>query len=380
MSRYIGTHSVKGLEFCPGSAPAAGDILTVSAGATASGPGTLSSFQLNGVFGSGLDGVATFDGSTAVTGATRSGSTYTLARDVSYSSATVSTGVTVNTGGFRMFVSGTLTLAGTAVINRDGNPGANASGTSGAVKASGLPSGSVGNVTLGGSGGQANDSPNGAAAHANGTAGGTGASPTSAKGGAGGTGMTGGAGGTSPSPPQTGGAGGAGGNVTTSPSLVSFDNIRDILLPYDIINTRWINGGAGGGNGGSGAGNDGTGSGTGGGAGLGAQGGGVLVLCAAIISASGWTGRISANGGAGGNGGNCQAGGGSDRPGDGGGGGGGGGGVCIVLYRVISAGTLTSGTNVTAAGGAVGNGGAGGGWSASGGTAGSTGTVILMRC
>src|ERR1044071_1613149 len=82
------------------------------------------------IFGDGRDGTATFNGSNTVTGATRVGSVYTLTRNVFYNSVTISSTVTVKTGGFKLFCKGTFTNNG-GVIHADGIPG-DSSGIGGA--------------------------------------------------------------------------------------------------------------------------------------------------------------------------------------------------------------------------------------------------------
>src|SRR3990167_8396228 len=99
---------------------------------------TLYTLNDNGYFsfGDGSDGTAVFNGTDAVTGATRSGTDYTLTRDVYYTDATLSTGVTLNPAGYRIFGSGTLTLNGTGLIRRNGVAGG--AGTSATTQAKGL--------------------------------------------------------------------------------------------------------------------------------------------------------------------------------------------------------------------------------------------------
>jgi hypothetical protein len=66
---------------------------------------------VNGLFGDGSDGDVTI-----------SGGLTTLTRDMYYHNLTINAGQ-LNPGGFRVFVSGTLTLSFDASIARDGNPG-----------------------------------------------------------------------------------------------------------------------------------------------------------------------------------------------------------------------------------------------------------------
>jgi len=82
-----------------------------------------------GLFGDGSDGDVTITKSTFVT------------RDMYYNNLTIESGQTFNPNGFRIFVSGTLTLNKGARISRDGNDGSE--GYGGAALSAG---------TLGGSG------------------------------------------------------------------------------------------------------------------------------------------------------------------------------------------------------------------------------------
>jgi hypothetical protein len=97
-------------------------------------------------YGDGTDGTVTFDGSTAVAGWTRSGSTYTADRDTYFSGATVNNGVTLVTNAYRVHVNGTLTNHGN--INNDGA----SSSTTGTLN-TGKPSNTAAPDSFGGSGG-----------------------------------------------------------------------------------------------------------------------------------------------------------------------------------------------------------------------------------
>ena len=76
-----------------------------------------------GMFGPGSDGSPTLDGTAAVAWASKSGSVYTMTRDVFCANLTVNSGVTLNTAGTRIFCAGAFANAGTVQNN-----GANASG------------------------------------------------------------------------------------------------------------------------------------------------------------------------------------------------------------------------------------------------------------
>jgi hypothetical protein len=143
--RLVGPQGAQGPLGGQGPAGASG-----SAGA----PGA-AGIGIGGIFGNGADGSQSISGNT------------TLTRDMYYANLTVNPGVNLDTGGFRIFVSGTLTLEGGSSISRDG-PSATASSP-----AAGLTPGS-----LGGSGGGANMGlcAGGGASNSLGGAGGTGAS------------------------------------------------------------------------------------------------------------------------------------------------------------------------------------------------------------
>lgn len=99
-----GTRGPKGLAGAPGSTGTAGQ----PGAAGPSGPSGTPGVGINGIFGNGADGSATIAANT------------TLTRDTYYRDLTVGAGVTLNPGGFRIFVSGTLTLQNGARISRGG--------------------------------------------------------------------------------------------------------------------------------------------------------------------------------------------------------------------------------------------------------------------
>ncbi len=285
------------------------------------------------IFGGGTDGAAVFDGSGAVTGCSRVGSTYTATRDLFFTNATFSASVTLKMVGYRLYVNGTLNMsAAGCVIHCNG---LSASGRTAGAAAGALLS-STGAGGDGGASGGAN----------NGTAGSSITSALGAAGGAGGNGAGGGA---------------AAGTATTAASTPTDGSIYVMQslttgLLLGISGVKVVQGGSGGGGGGGG-----TGAGGGGGG-----GGGVLVVCARLVNL-GNTSVISATGGSGAAG--------SGGANAGGGGGGGGGGV-IFVYRAKAAGNDPS-SQISVANGAGGTGTAGGA-SGSNGTAGSS-YVVQVR-
>jgi hypothetical protein len=285
-----------------------------------------------GYFGDGNDGAATFDGSATPAGSTKNSSTsYTLNRDVYYTSCTVSNGVTVTAAGYRVFVNGTLTLSGTGALDNSG--GAGGSGPANATQNGGVQglAHSIGQNT--GSGGST-------VSNANGNAG---ASATTN-----GFGGAGGAGGNSSG--HTGGAGGTVAALSTNRPAQIPEAILAVTSGSGSVATRTYTSLQGGGGGGGGA-SDGSGAtNVGGGGGP----GGVVMVAANTITGSG---NIQSLGGPGGN-----------ATGTNGPGGGGGGGVVILVYGDKS--QWTGSCAVT--GGAAGTGGNGGA------VAGSSGTAIQL--
>jgi hypothetical protein len=288
-------------------------------------------------FGDGSDGAITADGTTTIAalGAAPSSSIYTLTGDVNATNLTINTGVKIKVSGYRIFVSGLLTLTGTAAIHADGGNGGNGSGGGSTGGAAGAAGGAL-NTTdeILGNGGAGGVGSAGSGSFALGT------TTTYSLGGNGGASADGG--------------GTHAGATATKTSKKSFRNVIDAINPWannaGVIVP--IKGGAGGNGGGSTA--------AGQAAGGGGGGGGTVVVAANQISFS-TTCAISANGGVGGNPEGSSA----------GAGGGGGGGAVWVIYRSLSgAGSIS---RVTATGGAAGTGGL------AGTTAGSNGTVITIQ-
>lgn len=270
-------------------------------------------------FGDGSDGAVTISVDT------------TLTRDMYYSSLTVNSAINLTTAGFKIFVSGTLSNAGT--IRHNGTAGAAGSGITSGAGGAGAAAGTLGAGATGAT--------TGAAAAAAGQAGGASATAMGESAGAGGAG-------------GTGGAGGAAGVATYAPHRNT--------APAIVYGITLITGGAGGGSGGNGS----TSGGTRGNGGGGGGGGGIVYLRASTLTN---TGTISALGGAGGAGAASVG-----TGGNGGGGGGGGGGVIYLLYRTVTLGTAT------VAGGAGGAAGANGGGTAGvAGSAGTTGRLIQFN-
>lgn len=290
---------------------------------TSPGVGTLNV----GLIGDGVDGAAVISGNT------------TLARDMYYSSLTINSGVTLNPGGFSIFVDGVLTNNGT--ISRAGNNGGNSGGAT-----AGGAGGAVAGTTVG-------TASAGAAGGAGGTGNGASGVTSGAVSGEGGTGGVGGNGGGGNGGATSGGSGGNSGVVTPR----YFRNVQ-ANWKYTAVGTFMPTGA--GGAGGAAGGGDGVNSGRGGGGG-GSAGPCIFIVCDTLVN----NGTISAPGGNGGNGGAGALG----NVGGGAGGGGGGGGKIMILANTIT----TRGT-LTAPGGNAGNGSAGAGTGVAG-TAGGAGSA-----
>jgi hypothetical protein len=242
-----GPRGATGPKGSAGLAGATGEPGTTGQSGSTGPPGV----GINGIFGNGADGNDTIAANT------------TLTRDTYYHDLTVGSGVTLNPGGFRIFVSGTLTLQNGSRISRDGND----------ATVSGPPAGLTAG-SLGGSGPGASHSLC------------LGGSTTNSLGGTGGTG------GTSPGILCPGGPATAPAAVVGGPQ--AFDAALQAVSGRTLDGVI-VSGGSGGGGGTTSSDN-------------GGAGGGVVIIAARSVSVTG-TAVISADGGA--------------SSGDGGGGGGG---------------------------------------------------------
>lgn len=278
-----------------------------------------------GAFGDGSDGDVTISAPT------------TLTHDMYYNNLVVTS--TLTTAGYRVFVRGTISGAGTV----QAGAGTAGSGVTGGAAAAGYFSNTAGS--------------NGGAASTAGTAG---TSPTYTLGSnsPAGTG-TGGASGNGNAGAASGGAGSR--NIPYEFGKLAFTTLHGVIFGQTslakIVAQPGAPGGGGGGN---------TGSNNGGAGGGGGASGGVVFIAARI-----WAGTftIKALGGAGGNG-TVGTNGGNYGGGGGGGGNGGNGGVSIVVYL-----TKTWSGTYTLTGGAAGTGAAGGTGSTTAGVIGSNGTA-----
>jgi len=310
-------------------APTSGQTLTFNGSSwIPTSPGS----SARAYFGSGTDGVATFDGTSIVLGLTPvpATKTYTMNRNIVCTNLTVDPLVTIKTSGFVIMCTGILTVNGTI-----DNSGDDAVGT---TEGLGATWAWTGGGSDGGSGLHFSGSQSGVSFINVGTN----------------------------SNVATGGTGGAGGNPANlggdrnNPSPTVFDitrftisnwlasNIAVSSSPIGSPNIISCAGGTGGGGGASPLGGPAIDGGGGGG------GGGILLICANVLAGSG---ILQANGGAGANTAGWA------------GGGGGGGGCVVIIYN-----TKPSWLGIASAGGGA----AGSGPSGTG-SAGAAGTVVYCQ-
>lgn len=295
------------------------------------------------VFGDGTDGDVTI----------ASGTT-TLTSDMYYNNLTISSGAILETAGYRIFVKGTLTNAGT--IRRNGNNGGNGGnganptgGGSAGTGATALSNGTIYGSVAGSNGGT------GGGTGSQGNAGTDGVDETES---IGVNGVRGGHGGG-----NTLDAYGAAGTITETIQPVRNSVFALLMREFSSDNTvKYIKGSAGSG-GGEGGFNYG-----GGGGGSGTPGGIILLVAKKIVN----SGTIQTNGGNGGNGGNAL----SSSGFGGGGGGGGSGGVLFIIYQ-----KLTNTGTIQSAGGSGGDAGTGDnpGEPPEDGPNGGSGNIIYLR-
>ena len=344
-----------------------------------------SKISLNFIFGDGSDGDVTISSDT------------TLTSDKFYNDLTIDVTYTLNTGGYRVYIKGTLTNNGTihnaGGVGTDATDGGDASvgtGGSGGTKGTGGVAAGIGYYITtaagkdGGNGGGGGGCPAGAGSAGTAADVNTTKSYLSDDGKAGGTGGTGGSGSC-----PVGGSGGAGGaaGTTTQATYISKTSVENQLgICFDDLTTlakfsaSGGSGGSGGGGGGASDSSNAKGGGGGGGAGSGAPGGIVYLVARTMIN----TGTISAKGGDGGIGGtggdawtltSNESGGGAG----GAGGSGGTGGILTIIYSILTnSGTITIAGGTGGAGGAGGAKAGGGGSGAGGGSIGTTGANGLL--
>jgi hypothetical protein len=304
-----------------------------------------------GVYGDGSDGELSIISNSQSSGTWVANGI--LLKDIFPNNLEISGG-DLDTGGYRIFVKGTLTINAGKEIHRNGNHGGNGNGTlqgDGGIAGAALASGTVYGSEDGKVGGDGNQV-------ASASPGVAGDNITQALGVAG---KAGGAGGDSS--PYTGGAAGAAGTVTAASSRAKSSLF---LLGYDITAGAYpqqLKGSAGSGSGGGGSA---AGAKGGGGGGSGSPGGTVWIACKTLVL----NGKISARGGNGGNGGNGTP---ANDSAGGGGGAGGNGGLIFLIYNTKSG---SGSTDVAGGNKGVKGTGYGNATAAEDGTAGAAGVVI----
>lgn len=316
-------------------------------------------------YGNGVDGSATFDGSTTIAGMVPSANVYTMVRDYFFTTVAINTGITLKPNGFRIFASTSFTDTGTVTI-AGGNGGTGGAGTDSTTNGA-TGGGSGGTVGQGYSTGTIKEPGNGIV----GTVGlnGNNITPNTKNGGAGvsevngilpnnaaGGGASGtGGGDTSTGSSSNASTAGAGGTITQTTKAAAFAVVSTLTNALGVVGCN-PTAGSGAGGGGGFSNNPGASSmaGGGGGGGSGAPGGIIWIASPSVTVNGGST--ISATGGAGGNGGKGgdASGGSSFQAGGGGGGGAGGGNGGLILF--ITANYTNNGT-VTVSAGAGGTGG-----------------------
>lgn len=309
--------------------------------------GKISPFFLPTVAGDGSDGAVNLDGTnTYAAFISKSGSVYTLLRDLCATDLTIATGVTLKPDGYAIYVKGTT--AGNGKVQFNGSSGGSATNVTGGSTVAGSAGAAA---TASGSGRFKSVAGGSGAGGRTGGGANDGVSPgTTAQVGIGSTGQNGGSGEGNVTTPGTGASAFASGAIgSTCTTFTKFGFFRFLTtLCADLTSTPsfvWLlpQGQAGGGAGG--ATSAGASKGSGGGGGGGASGG--LVVIIANNWSDTWT--YECLGGAGGNG----ATGGGAGGGGGGGGAGGNGGTVLVIYKFKSGTktyTLTGGTGGSAGG------------------------------
>lgn len=295
-------------------------------------------------FGTGSDGDVTVTTS------------ITLTNDMYYRNLTISGAGSINTSGYKIFVSDTLNLtaAGTNAITRGATSGNNGVNQTAGTAGSNLLSNTVGGGTAGTNGSPGVITGNSATSTAV-----NGQNPQN-----GGFGGQGGRGGV--------GSVGTGGNPGAAPVVANVFNFR--IFSTSLIRGSNIIFGASGGTGGTGGTGDGTNSGGGGGAG--GTGSGVIFISANKISTLGAaSGAINVAGGAGGSGATRTVG----NVGGGAGGGGAGGGWAYIAYKEKLDASATDIIDASGGAGGAGGSGVGTGLGAPGGTGGAGGRITIFN-
>jgi hypothetical protein len=349
----IGTYGSNAIHFVVNNG--ATDAMTItSAGVVQVAGNPVSALgSVSALFGSGADGTVTI-----------SSGTTTLTRDMMYANLTISGTGSLVTNGYRVFVSGTLTItnAPAAAITSSASAGNNASGATGGTTPS-TPTGSwpkLPYIFVTATGGTGSTTTGTAGTQASGAVGTLNLGSPGA-GGAGGTGVSAGASGVSAQTTSTNAY-----NFASFPIDYTIMRLSAGSTPASILSGLY---GGGGGQGGGDATNAG-----GGGGGPGAPAS-FIQLQARFINrgASTTAAAIQAKGGNGGNGANGVAG----TAGGGGGGGGASGGTVIIITEGLLGATATNCIDVSGGTGGTGGNSPSTNKGGTGGTGGGTGAVVI---
>lgn len=328
------------------------------------------------LFGNGLDGAVTFDGSTTVLGLAPSSGVYTLTRDICCTDITITGATTqIATSGYRIYATGTLDISAAALTagairwrTAANMNGGNAAGATGGTAPASLPSNTITTLPVGlvGTAGKSGGVGVGTAGTACTSGVWYGVNTASSGAGAGGASGT----------PNAGGAlGGAGTPVNpTNNAATGSTGFRYLVTTPDLVKAVPITGGLSGATGGAGGG-DGTNAG-GGSGGSGSAAGMVYIAARTIARGTNSTvGLISALGGAPGTSANGVGG----TAGGGGGSVGGSGGHVIIVCWNRTGSTITNAIDVTAGSGAAGGNGVSTGSGGGGGSANCSGRYFVYE-
>ena len=361
------------------------------------------------IFGNGKDGNLTLTGSSSQTTDRNDAeedlgdnwiASGELQRDIYANNLTIEDNASVKTGGYRIFVRGTLDIQGNVKLYCSGSAGANGSnagssspdqnGAGGTGSGAGGAGGSLLGGKAGGDGGAGGSGTNGSSIAVSAGSPGSIANTSNAvktysnsAGARGASGENGTSGGGSASG-SSAGSGSEGKISITNADLTFIIAMRDFfstdttgLMPPLYPATGSAGGGGGGGGGLNAIGDSSYPSGAGGGGGQGGGSGGHVMLVARVITGTQSDLELEARGGNGGNGGNGRDPGGNSMAGGAGAGGNGGDGGCVT---VIS-GTDPDGITIDVAGGSAGSNSSTGNTTSIGTpAAGQTGTSIVIHC
>ena len=106
-----------------------GSVLISAATGSGGGGGCECDLTVEDVFGTGVDGTALLDGTNTFSWASKSGSDYTMTKDVHLENLTINSSVTLDASGYRIFVSDDCVISGN--LHNNGGDGSNSGGSPG---------------------------------------------------------------------------------------------------------------------------------------------------------------------------------------------------------------------------------------------------------